>query len=154
MKYILLTIILLISFVSNAKEIFPPKCKPLMVNDELLKLSAEKPVIVMIHNLSNVELWLTHQEKDSSANAGWSSKLQANNWSSLALTEKSFDISCIESQPGHEQQAPCNGLIAACVWSNVEMPESLSGTFWAGEDMTLSALTAHIGSRGVILPVH
>ena len=154
MKYILLPIILLLSLASNAKELFPPLCKPIMVNHELLKLSAEKPAIVMIHNLSNIELWLTHQDKDPSANAGWSSKLQTNNWSALAIDEKAFGISCIESQPGHEQQVPCSGLLAACVWSNVEMPESLSGTFWAGEDMTLSALTAHVGSRGVVLPVH
>ncbi len=153
MKYILSLLLALVAFNANADEIFPPGCKPLVVADELLTLSAEKPTLVMIHNLSKLDLWITHPVSEPSANAGWSSRLQAGNWSALAVDKKSFELSCIESRPGHEQQVPCAGLLAVCQWTKVKMPASESGTFWAGEDLTLSALTAHVGSRGFVLPL-
>lgn len=153
MNYFLSIIMLLIASSVCAEEIFPAGCKPLMVHEELVKLSAKKPKLVMIHNLSTIDIWITHPVSEPSASAGWSSRLQAGNWSALALDEKSFELSCIESRPGHEQQVPCAGLLAACQWTPVKTPKSKSGgTFWAGEDMSLSALTAHVGSRGFVLP--
>ena len=107
----------------------------------------------MIHNLSTIDLWITHPVTEASANAGWSSRLQGGNWSALALDKESFELSCIESRPGHEQQVPCAGLLAACQYSPVKMPKAEAGTFWAGEDMALSALKAHVGSRGIVIIV-
>ena len=153
MKYIVSIILLLTAFHSCADEIFPPGCKPLVVSDELVTLSTEKPTLVMIHNLSKLDLWITHPVTEASANAGWSSRLQSGNWSALALDKKTFELSCIESRPGHEQQVPCAGLLAVCQWTKVKTPKSESGTFWAGEDLALSALTAHVGSRGFVLPL-
>lgn len=152
MKTILSIILALLTINLHAEEIFPAGCKPLVVHDELLKLSAKKPTLVMIHNLSKTDLWITHPVTEDTASAGWSSRLQGGHWSALALDKKSFDLSCIESRPGHEQQVPCAGLLAACQWTKVKMPKQPSGTFWAGEDLALSALTAHVGSRGFILP--
>jgi hypothetical protein len=151
MKYILSLMLVLITINASADEIFPAACKPLMIHEELVNLSTETPVLVMIHNLSTIDIWITHPVSEASASAGWSSRLQAGNWSALALDKKAFELSCIESRPGHEQQVPCAGLIAACQWTPVTSPKSESGTYWAGEDMTLSALTAHVGSRGFVL---
>lgn len=152
MKFILSILLILMSLNANAGEIFPAGCKPITVHEELVKLSTKKPALVMIHNLSNVDLWITHPVTEPSASAGWSSRLQAGNWSALALDKESFELSCIESRPGHEQQVPCAGLLAACQWTKIKMPKSESGTFWAGEDMALRALTAHVGSRGFVIP--
>ena len=152
MKYILSVLCILMVSNVSADEIFPTGCKPIVVKDELVTLSADKPVLVMIHNLSSVDLWITHPVSEPNASAGWSSRLQGGNWSALALDKKSFELSCIESRPGHEQQVPCAGLLAICQWTKMTPPKSASGTFWAGEDMTLTALTAHVGSRGFILP--
>ena len=148
MKYILSMMLVLVTVSACADEIFPVGCLPLVVHDELVKLSAEKPTLIMIHNLSKSDLWITHPVSEPSTNAGWSSRLQGGNWSALALDKKSFELSCIESRPGHEQQVPCVGLLVACQWSNVTSPKTETGTFWAGEDMTLTALKAHVGSRG------
>ncbi len=152
MTYFLSIILFLYSFVINAGEIFPKGCEALTVHEELIKLSAEKPTLVMLHNLSNMNIWVTHPVSDPGPSAGFSSLIKAGNWSALALDKKSFELSCIESRPGHEQQIPCKDLLAACQWPSVNMPKSEAGTFWAGEDMSLSALTAHVGSRGFVLP--
>jgi hypothetical protein len=152
MKYILVLVVMLGTFNAQAEEIFPAGCTPLTVHEESINLSADSPSVVMIHNLSSIDLWVTHPVAESDASAGWATRLQAGNWSALALDQKDFVLTCIESLPGHEQQVPCAGLLAACLWSKVKMPETESGTFWAGENLSLSALTAHIGSRGVVLP--
>ncbi len=152
MKYILSILLSLLTISIHAEEIFPAGCKPLVVQGEVVKLSAKKPALVMIHNLSAVDLWITHPGSDAGVSAGWSSRLQGGHWSALALDKKSFELSCIESRPGHEQQVPCAGLLAACQWSKVKMAKSDTGTFWAGEDMSLASLLAHVGSRGFVLP--
>ncbi|AHE65687.1 hypothetical protein [Legionella oakridgensis] len=151
MRYFLLITFVMISWVANAEEILPTGCKAIKVNDETVMLSAPKPTLVMIHNISNTDLWVTHPVSEPSASAGWSSRLQAGNWSALAVQNKSFELSCIESKPGHEQQVSCANVLAVCQWSDVSMPQS-QATYWAGEDMSLSALTAYLGRRGFELP--
>lgn len=138
-----------------AGEIFPDRCVPVEVHEELVKLTADKPALVMIHNLSKFDLWITHPISEPNASAGWSSRLQAGHWSALALDKKSFDLSCIESRPGHEQQVPCAGLLSVCQWPNMKISAkgpAGDGTFWAGEDLPLPALIAHVGSRGFKVP--
>ncbi len=152
MKYILFLMLTLITGSVCADEIFPSGCKAIVVKDESVKLSMKKPSIVMIHNLSDGDIWITHPVAEPSASAGWSSRLQGNNWSALALSDKLFELTCIESKPGHEQQVPCAGVLAVCKWKIKKAPSSDAGTYWAGEDMVLSALTAHISRRGFVLP--
>ncbi|WP_370569064.1 hypothetical protein [Legionella sp. PL877] len=137
--------------VANAETTIPASCKPVRVQNETVVLSAEKPLLIMIHNLSKSDLWITHPVSEPGASAGWSSRLKAGNWSALALDKASFELSCIESKPGHEQQIPCAGAISVCRWT-VTMPAQTAGTFWAGEDMGLPALIEHLGGRGFELP--
>lgn len=146
--------LLLLFFVQivSAEEVFPPSCKPLVVDKESVLLQAKKPIVVLIHNLSSSDLWITHPVSEPSASAGWSSHLEAGNWSALSVNKESFELSCIESKPGHEQQVPCAGVVVVCKWTTIKMPEKLTGTFWAGENISLQALIAHLGGRGFILP--
>ena len=94
---------------------------------------------------------MTHPRPASGMND--STELQAGHWTALALDEKSFDLSCIESRPGHEQQVSCVGLLAVCQWQPTALPKTKEHTFWVGENMSLSALTAHVGSSGFVLPI-
>ena len=150
-KYVVLSLWLLVAN-AYAEEIFPPGCKAVMIQGEQLNLSAKKRALVMIHNLSSLDLWVTHPVSEASASAGWSTRIQAGNWTALALDQASFELSCIESRPGHEQQVECAGLLSVCQYPAVKAPKADAGTFWAGEDMDLSALMAHVGSRGFVLP--
>lgn len=152
MKYIVLVGLMLVAFGAASENIYPPLCTPLVVKDDTVTMSAEKPAVAMIHNLSTMDLWITHPVTEPNASAGWSSRLQAGNWSALAMDGQPFELSCIESRPGHEQQVPCAGALAICQWLTVTMPEKSTGTFWAGEDMSLAGLTAHLGSRGFVVP--
>ena len=151
MRYLLSILLFMVGFGLHAQEIFPEGCVPFVVENDLVTLSTEKPAIVMMHNLSTMDVWITHTVQKTGAGAGWSSRVQAGNWSALVLRSKAFKLSCIESRPGHEQQIPCSGVLAVCKWPNVSIPEKMSGTFWAGEDMSLSPLKAYIERRGFVL---
>lgn len=151
MRYFLLILMLMYGVNLYAQEIFPEGCVPFVVENDVITLTTEKPAIVMMHNLSAMDIWITHTTQKAGAGAGWSSRVQAGNWSALVLRSPSFNLSCIESRPGHEQQIPCTEVLAVCKWPNVSIPEKMSGTFWAGEDMPLSPLKAYIERRGFVL---
>ena len=108
----------------------------------------------MLHNLSGLDLWITHPVSEADTAAGWSSRLQSGHWSALALDTTAFELSCIESKPGHEQQVSCEHALAICEWPITSSPEHTSGIFWAGENMSLTALTAYLSRRGFELPSH
>ncbi|MDP3562306.1 MAG: hypothetical protein Q8R83_09045 [Legionellaceae bacterium] len=156
MKSLLFFITILCSWNIYAEEIFPVGCIPLLVSGDQAILSTEKPVVIMMHNLSNADLWITHPVNDAGAQAGWSSQLESGKWSALALDgkEKNFALQCIESRPGHEQQISCADVLAICQWPKTQMPENTSGTFWAGENMEMLPLKAYLERRGFILVRH
>ena len=151
MNYILSIGLSLLTWSASAEEIFPPRCVPLVVTGDLVELPAAKSMVTMIHNLSNTDLWVTHPVAEPNASAGWSSHLQAGNWSTLVLNDEKFELSCIESRPGHEQQVSCSSVLAVCQWPATAMPEKAAGSYWAAEDMPLASLTAYIKRRGFVL---
>ncbi|KGP62993.1 hypothetical protein EP47_02780 [Legionella norrlandica] len=154
MRILLSFYLLLLSTGLFAESTFPKGCLAVPVQGESVTLKAKKSKLVFIHNITNVDLWITHPVTNPGASAGWTSRLQAGNWSALVVDKTAFALNCIESRPGHEQQIPCEGAIAVCKWKGVKIPTSDQGTFWAGEDLSLAGLTAAIGGRGFVLPEH
>lgn len=150
MYYFMWLLFIFFTSITHAEEIFPEGCVPRPLQGEFVRLPSATSTIVMLHNLSDTDLWITHPQTGT-ASAGWSSRVEAGNWSALALNGKSFELSCIESRPGHEQQIPCSGVLAVCQWAHASMPEHAKGTFWAGENRALSPLIAYIERRGFVL---
>lgn len=153
MKFITaLGALLLSTAVLAAESTLPAGCQAVKVQGNKVTLEGNKKSLVFIHNLTAVDLWVTHPVAEPSASAGWASRLQGEHWAALSLAKGPFELNCIESRPGHEQQVPCEGSIAVCAWNKVKFPENAQGTFWAAEDMSLDALTAAVGARGYVLP--
>lgn len=151
MNYLILILLSFLACNTYAEEIFPQGCEPFVVSGELIELPATKSAVAMIHNLSNTELWVTHPVSEPNASAGWSSRLQAGRWSALTLNDKAFQLSCIESSPGHEQQIACTAVVAVCLWKTINQPDGASDTYWAAENRPLSSLIAYIKRRGFVL---
>lgn len=137
---------------SHSTEVFPSACKAFALKGEAIHIPAGNLRVFMIHNLSAFDVWITHPSSEENFDSGWSSRLQGNQWSALALDKKNLTLNCIESRPGHEQQVSCEQTLAVCEWPITSRPEHTHGVFWAGENMTLTALTAYIGRRGFELP--
>lgn len=153
MRIILSVIFALCALTAHAEIVMPQDCKPVTIEGETVQLSTLTPQVFLVHNMSNMDLWVTRPVAEAGAAAGWSSRLQAGNWSAFALNEKAFELSCIESKPGHEQQVPCSGVLLVCEWAGVKQPADLkNGTYWAGEDMSLTALKTYIARRGFVMP--
>lgn len=150
MKHVILITMLLIPFSANAQEIFPKGCAPYAIHGEYATLSVEKPTVVMFHNLAHTKIWLTRHHALAGAQAGWSSEISPGKWSALVLEphRHAFQFACIESQPGHEQPVSCQEVLAVCQWPKTHLPNDQSGTFWAGENMTMQALTAYLQRMG------
>lgn len=148
MKFIVTSLIILASWSVNALEAPPANCHPLSVSTTTLLLPKSPPRIVLISNLSDLDLWVTHPIAEPNASAGWSSRLQPKHWSALALNETSFELGCIESKPGHEQQVSCAGVLMACEWPGITGKESQKTPYWAAENMPLPELLAHLNQRG------
>lgn len=152
MRQMIFYVLMIASCGVFAEAPFPYECKVLPVTGVTVMLPGDGQSLMMIHNLSDVDLWITHPISDPSASAGWSSRLQSNRWSSFALGSHSFELSCIESKPGHEQQVACSGVLSLCQWSNVTTTDKQPPPFWAGENMLLPELLGHLAQRGYKLP--
>ena len=151
MNYLLFMTLVCLTWNASAEEILPARCTPLVVSGDLVIVPATKSTVTLIHNLSSTDLWVTHPVSDPGAGADWSSHLQAGNWSALVLNDEKFELSCIESRPGHEQQVSCSSVLAVCQWPATDLPQKASDTWWAAEDMLLSPMIAYIKRRGFVL---
>ena len=135
---------------SASIEVYPAKCVPFSIQGVLLDLKVKPPAVVMLHNLSKNDLWLTHNAVGEES-SGWSNRLSANKWSALSMTKESLNISCIESRPGHEQNIACSDALAVCIWPAEKIPKQSLGVVWAGENRSLSTLIAYIARRGYVV---
>ena len=152
MRFVFFLTLWVVAAIGHTAEGFPLSCQPIAVQEESVVLKAKQSLLVLVHNLSNSDLWITHPVSDPNTSAGWSSHLESGNWSALVVDKDPFELSCIESKPGHEQQIPCAGVLGVCEWTTVKLPAQLKGTFWGGENMSLTALTTYLGGRGFGLP--
>jgi len=137
---------------AHSEEMFPAACKAFAITGENLRIPAGNLRVLMIHSLSAFDVWITHPASEENFDSGWSSRLQGNQWSALALDKTSIELTCVESRPGHEQHVSCEHALAVCEWPITSRPEHTHGVFFAGENLPLSALTASIGRRGFELP--
>lgn len=142
----------MLSSVIHAEEVFPNACKPLAVKGEFANIPSGKPRLIMLHNLSGFDVWVARPFSEKENAGGWSSRLQANHWSALYVEDETFELSCIESRPGHEQQVACEQALGVCEWPITSKPENIKDILMVGENMPLTALTAYIGRQGFELP--
>ncbi len=151
MKVVSILCCLLLPISAFTHEALPKGCQPIQVAGESLVLKAKKTDLIFIQNLTSNDMWITHPVVEANASAGWTSRLESDNWTALVVNKKNFALNCIESKPGHEHQISCEGAIAVCRWKAPKIPADQKGTFWVSENLTLSALKAAVGARGFVL---
>lgn len=140
MKYFMTMVCVLFLGVIHAEEILPPGCRAQAIKNETISITG--PAMIMVHNLSDADIWLTH---DTFTHLN--SHIEKGQWSALSLDKESIEFNCVESRPGHEQQVSCKELVALCQWPSIR-PEKLKGSLWAGENRSLNALMAFVERQG------
>lgn len=153
MKFLSVILCCVISMGVRAQEVYPRGCVPWPIRDAMPNITTKQPLMLMLHNLSDADLWVTRPASNQGAQAGFSSLLQAGKWSALAINQDnaSLPLQCIESKPGHEQAIPCSDVLAICQWPKVTFPEANAGIFWAGENMLLAPIQAYLARQGYVL---
>jgi hypothetical protein len=153
MKCLFLLVLWTLSWSVAAQEVYPLGCTALPVHDVSPNISNTQPMLLMLHNLSDIDLWVIRPGNGEGMQAGLSSLIQAGNWSALSINvnKNSLTLKCIESKPGHEQEVSCADALAICQWSKATFPERSSGVFWAGENMHLAPLQAFLARQGYVL---
>lgn len=149
-KAIVIAFFILVSEQIMSQELLPAGCSALVIPDERLALDANKHTFVMLHNISNSDVWIINKENVS----GFASSIiHPNHWSALVLNNsvKEVKFSCVESRPGHEQQTSCHDVLAACYWPLAKIPEQKKNTGFVVEDIDLSSLTAYIARLGFVV---
>lgn len=145
MIYWLALLSLLITTPGLAKNNFPASCKPILIKKESFLVGDSKPQLILINNRAKTDIWITHPVEDPSTSAGWSTRLEPEKWAALTVDKPSFELTCIESTPGHEQQIPCINTVAACQWPTLPSSQKNVGTLWAAENLSLSNLLERLG---------
>lgn len=147
-NYVLTIILIFITTITNAELPSSISCKSVAVSDEDFIALEDKSNLVLFHNLSKMDVWLIYklESETNSNNSQEASRLQADHWSALVLNNAAFKLSCIESQPGHEQMIPCVGIISMCRSTLSKAPMQVNG--WAAENMIVTHLIEYLGSRG------
>lgn len=120
------------SYATN--EGVPQNCKPFVLKHDKIIPSSTKTMAVMIHNVSDLSIWITHPTKNDSMSAGFNSLLEADHWSTLVISGKSFLLQCIESKPGHEQLIACDQVLTFCELISAKLPSQSSENYWAKEN--------------------
>lgn len=155
LRHLFFLILVLSLNTTYAKEVFPDNCVPFVLDkeSELTMLNVTPPQIVMLHNLTDNDLWVVHPVKEPSASAGWSTKIHSDKWSALMLATNQFGLTCIESLPGHEQQVQCAEVLAICthqIISNIDI-EKFTTTYFIAENLGLKEMMSYIGRQGFIM---
>lgn len=154
MKMVIVMWMVLVGMSSSlwAQHHAPASCQPIPVRGQSVMLNTKKPVLFILHNLSASELWVTHTDNDKGVSAGFDSRLQAGKWSAVVVDSQTFDLSCVESIPGHEQVIPCEGVLSICKWSKVKITTKQRGTYWVSENKGWVNLLSDIGGQGFSVP--
>lgn len=129
----------------------PEACQLQATKSGQLVLQTKMPGLFLIYNQTETNLWVTHPTKHTGASAGWASKISPKQWSALKVNQD-FELTCVESSPGHEQEIACHQAIIVCRFQQAVFPADAKSEFWVGEDMSLAALLTHTAQRGIQVP--
>ncbi len=149
-------ILITLFFVVNGyASSLPENCNLIGIKTKQLVLKGKKERLVFIHNISNMDVYLTRiSVDDPGAQAGWTTRINKQRWSVVKLDEASLVFQCIEYRPGHEQLTSCQNIIYACQLEPQEKPINDVGSYWVAENMSLSSALQKVGSRGFQLIKH
>ncbi len=136
---------------AHAGLVMPKGCLPLSIKTESAWLKTKKPMLFLMMNNGDNDLWLVHPVDDPGASAGWTSKIEPRHWSAI-LINKDFELNCIESLPGHEQHISCEQVLALCSYPSLKINPSLMGNAWMAENLPIRALITELGQRGLQVP--
>lgn len=143
MPHFFVVFALLFSINVSAKEFLPKNCQSVMVADSL-ELQPKKAHMVLIHSLSNYEIWLAN-----SRNPKMTVSLVPELWSTFYAPQAKEQWSCIQVSPGHEQKVACQQVLAMCELA-AQVPDKSNAKInsWVANNLSYSEMAAYLQRIG------
>ena len=144
-KYLIwFSILAIFSSLAVSKEYLPKGCQSIALEGTDIHLKAHADHLLFLHNVSESEIWLGNRES-----AKLTLDMHPGGWSVLFIPSADANWRCVESQTGHEQQVPCQSVIALCQWpatapKNVQFKNSL----WLVENQSIVVAKAYLQRMG------
>jgi len=117
----------------------PEHCGVVTLEQPLLSVKADAPVTV-IHNHTDLTVYLSYNNTTGEAHAGYSTKLDPHRYAVLNQNKKHLSFFCIEEGHGSAQRVHCEQVINVC---QMEKGYTLSGNqrgVWLQENEPLDTL--------------
>ncbi len=153
MKWLIFWASLSLQLTAYAQDTQIKGCQPITLNQTNITFANAKPRLLLIHNASIHEIWLTHTSQHSMS-AGFSQKLGAHRWSALMLTPKQFNLECVEATKGHEHHVPCSEVVSVCQLPTAHIPVAKQATFWLAENVSKDTLMTKITAQNITIAGH
>ena len=126
-----------------AKEFLPKNCHAVPIGDEVI-FEKNKKQLEMIHALSTHQIWLANRE-----NSRLTVSITPGLWSVFYAPHVKSQWHCIQSEPGHEQQVPCQQVLALCERTAKPPKKDFSKfDFWVVNNLSYSELDAYLQRMG------
>ena len=109
---------------------FIESCVSLETKTQTLTIS--KSTVVIAHNLKTKNLWFIVE-------GGFSTKLKSKLWTALFLRPATYNFTCVESEPGHEQRVPCETKLAIYT-KDIKVDDEDIKNHWLAENKSLTAI--------------
>ena len=111
---------------------------------------ATHPQLLWLTNTSRQAVIIDMVNKHPSASAGWSSKIDPQNWSAMLQQKSRFALQCFTAD-GKYRHIDCGNMISAC-WMPVKAAKKvLNGNYWVSENRSMQGTYENIDHRGFYL---
>lgn len=110
---------------------------------------AKGQVLFYLHNKGENPVYLVFRNTTGTAHAGWTSKIDPNQWSALTLEDRYLPFHCVEQTRSSEQRISCKESIEACVFTHVTFSKESIGSYWVADNETLSLIDEKVRARGI-----
>lgn len=143
MRYIFMIFGMSFCALGIAKEFLPKGCHAFPI-ENMVELKQQKNHLILIHSLSNYEIWLANQQQ-----AKLTVSLVPGEWSAFYAPQGQVQWYCIQSQPGHEQKVSCQQVLAACDWSAKPPQKEIAKiNSWVANNLSFSEMHAYVQRLG------
>jgi hypothetical protein len=121
----------------------------LILNPQGADLSSQP--MYLIQNRSDFpQISLTRKTINSLA-AAWTTRIDAGQWSALALTHPQFVVNCFGRKPGAIGYVDCASVLLVCSYPHAQSSNG-AGSHWIAENSSLLDVLTSVKQHGINLP--
>lgn len=106
--------------------------------------------VYLFTNISDTSIYLDHPSQfPGTANAGWTSQIDSQQWSGLTVSRKNFNWTCQVVGMATLESVPCDQVLKVCRFTEKFSKTPVTDQFWIAENGSLTLVMGTIKLRGI-----